>query len=76
MKTQISFHRHPLEDNSFRDFKVCFFHKITIASSCEDSSMLVSSINSVERFSDHSLNLIISLGPIPCFHFDTRMLYI
>ena len=50
--------------------------KITIAFSCEDSSMLISSIIDVERNYNSSLNVIMSIGPIPCFHFDTRMLYI
>ena len=49
--------------------------KITIASSYEESPMLTSSIIDVERNYNSSLNVIISLGPIPCFHFFTRMLY-
>ena len=49
--------------------------KITIASSCEDSSMLTSYIIDVKRSSNSSFNLIIALEPIPCFHFVTRMLY-
>ena len=38
--------------------------------------MLASFIIDFERNYYYSLNLIISLGPIPCFHFVTRMLYI
>ena len=50
--------------------------KITIDFSCEDSSMSISSIIDVEKNSNYSLNVIISIGPISCLHFDTRMLYI
>ena len=49
--------------------------KVTIAFSCKDSSMLVSSIIEVEINSNSPLNVIMSIGTIPCFHFDTRMLY-
>ena len=49
--------------------------KIKITSSCEDSSILTISIIDVEISSNFSLNLIISLGPTPHFHFVTRMLY-
>ena len=38
--------------------------------------MLTSSIIDIERNSNSSLNIIISLGPIPCFHYVTKMLYI
>ena len=38
--------------------------------------MLISFIIEVERNSHSSLNVIISIGTITCFHFDTRMLYI
>ena len=38
--------------------------------------MLTISIIDVERDYNYSLNIILSLGPIPCFHFVTRMLYI
>ena len=47
--------------------------KTTIAFSCEDSSMLISSIIEVEINYNSSFNVIILIGPIPCFHFDTRM---
>ena len=50
--------------------------KITIAFSCEDSSMLTFSIIDVEINFISSLNVIISLGPITCFHFATILLYI
>ena len=50
--------------------------KITIDSSYEDSSMLVSDIIVVEGFYKSSLNLIISSVNIPCYHSVTRMLYI
>ena len=48
---------------------------ITIVYSCEDSSMLVSSIIEDEIFCNSSLNIILSSGPIPHFHFVTRILY-
>ena len=50
--------------------------KITIAFSCEHSSILISYIIDVEINCNYSLNLIISLEPIPYFYFFTRMLYI
>ena len=50
--------------------------KITIASLCEDSSMLTSSIIDAEIIYNHSLNVILSLGPIKCFHLVTKILYI
>ena len=50
--------------------------KITIAFSCEDSSMLTSSIIDVEINYNYLLNAIISLVPIPCFHCVNIMLYI
>ena len=50
--------------------------KITIEFSWEESSILTSSIIDVERNFNSSLNLIILLGPIICFHFVTIMLYI
>ena len=50
--------------------------KITIAFSCKDSPMLIISIIEAEGNSNSSLNVIISIGPITCLHFDTRMLYI
>ena len=53
-----------------------FVMKIKIAFSCEDSSMLTSSIIDVEMNYNSSLNQIIPLVPIPCFHFDTKMVYI
>ena len=56
-------------------FKSLFVTKITIASSCEDSSILKFSIIDTERNSYSELNVSISLGPIPCFHFVTTMLY-
>ena len=37
--------------------------------------MLISSIIEVERNSNSSLNINISIGPILCFHIYTRMLY-
>ena len=49
--------------------------EITIAFSCKKSSMLTSYIIDVERNYNSSLNIIILLGPIPLFHFVTRMLY-
>ena len=49
--------------------------KITIASSCEDSSIATSSVIDVEIIYVSSLTEIISLGPIPCLHFVTIMLY-
>ena len=49
--------------------------KITIAFSFEDSSVLISSIIEVEINNNSSLNLIMSIVTIPCFHFDNRMLY-
>ena len=49
--------------------------KIQIAFSCKESSMLISSIIEVERNSNSSLNIIMSIGPTPCLHFDTRMYY-
>ena len=57
-------------------FNYFFVMKIIIAFSCKDSSMLVSSIIEVERNYNSSLNVIMSIGPIPCFHSGTRMLYI
>ena len=53
-----------------------FYYEIKISSSCEYSSMLTSSISDILRNSNYSLNLIISLGPIPCLHFVTRIIYI
>ena len=50
--------------------------KIKISFSCKDSSILISYIIDVERNYNSSLNVIISIGPIPCLHFDTIMLYI
>ena len=38
--------------------------------------MLTSSIIDAERNYNNSLNPIVSLGLISCFHFVTRMLYI
>ena len=38
--------------------------------------MLISSIIDVERNSNYSFNVIITIGPVPCFHSDTWMLYI
>ena len=49
--------------------------KIIIASACENSYILTIHINDVERVFNSSLNLIISLVPILCFYFFTRMLY-
>ena len=43
--------------------------KNKIASSCEYSSMLTSYIIDTEINSSSSLNVIISLGPIPCLLF-------
>ena len=43
--------------------------KIIIVSSCEDSSMLTSTIIDVEINYNSSLNVIIHLGPIPYFCF-------
>ena len=48
----------------------------SIASSCEDSSILTSSIIDVERISSSSMNVTISFGHIPCFYFVIRILYI
>ena len=53
-----------------------FVMKITIEFSCEYSSMLTSSIIDVERNHNHSMNIILSLGTIPCIYFVTIMLYI
>ena len=50
--------------------------KSTIAFSCEDSSMLTSSIIHVEINSNSSLSVTISFIPIPWFHFVTIILYI
>ena len=50
--------------------------KTTIASLCEDSSMLNSYIIDVKRSYNYSLNGIISLGNILCFNLVTRILYI
>ena len=50
--------------------------KNAIASSCENSLMLTSCIIDLDLGSDYSLNEFLSLGPIPCFHFCTIMLYI
>ena len=50
--------------------------KIRVEFSCEDSSMLISSVIDVERNYNYLLNIITSLGPIPYFHFVTKMLYI
>ena len=49
--------------------------KITIASSSEDSLILTGYIIDVEGYSNYYLNVIISLGHIPCLNFFTRMLY-
>ena len=49
--------------------------KITTTFSYKDSSMLISSTIEVERNSTSSLNVIMSIGYIPCLHFDTRMLH-
>ena len=57
-------------------FMSSFVIKITIASYCEDPWMLTIYIIAVEFTSNYSLNEIISLGPITCFHFCTKMLYI
>ena len=57
-------------------FKVFFVMKITVALLCEDSSILISSIIDVEINSNFSLDVIISIVTIPCFHFDTIMWYI
>ena len=50
--------------------------KITIDSSCEDSWIWTSSIIDAELSSNYSLNDSISLRPITCLHFCTKMLYI
>ena len=50
--------------------------KIKFTFSCEDSSMLTSSIIYAEINPNSSLNVILLLGPIPCFHFVTRFSYI
>ena len=63
-------------DSFYVIFKSLFIMKITIPSSCEDSSMLTGSIIYVEIIYNYSLNKIISLGPIPCFLYLTIMLYI
>ena len=47
--------------------------KIIIAFSCKDSSMLDSSIFEFEINTNYSLDEIISLENITCFHFNTRM---
>ena len=75
MKTQSSFRRHPLEDNSFWFFLCVSVIKITIVSSCEDSSMLASSIIEVEISCNHLLNNILSSGYITFFHFVTSIIY-
>ena len=49
--------------------------KINIASSSEDSSILISYIIDIERYSNFSLNFFASLVHIPCFRFVIRMLY-
>ena len=56
-------------------FKYLFVMKNKICSSCEDSSILTSFTTDVEINCNYSLNAIISLEPIPCFHFVTIMLY-
>ena len=43
--------------------------KISVASSCEDPSILTGSIIYVETNSNSPLNVIISSGNIPCFYF-------
>ena len=48
--------------------------EITIAFSCEESSMLITSKIEDEINYNSSLNVIVSIGPIPCFHFDNKML--
>ena len=50
--------------------------KITISFLFEHSPILTISIIDVERSSNYSFNLILSLGHIPFFHFVTIMLYI
>ena len=50
--------------------------KIIVESFCKDSSMLTSSISDVEINYNSSLNVIVPLGSIPCFHLFTIMLYI
>ena len=50
--------------------------KIKIELSCKHLNFLSSSITYFEINYNSSLNVIISLGPIPCLHFVTRMLYI
>ena len=50
--------------------------KVTIAFSCEDSSMLTGTIIDVESGYNYSLHVIISLVPITCLHFGTTILYI
>ena len=49
--------------------------KIIIFSSCEDSSIFVSSIIAVDKVYKVSLNVVISLVYIPCSHSVTRFLY-
>ena len=49
-------------------FSLSFFVMKTIISFlCKHSSILICSIIDVERDSNYSLNVIISLGPITCF---------
>ena len=50
--------------------------KIKIELSCKHLNFLSSSITYFEINYNSSLNVIISLGPIPCLHFVTRMFYI
>ena len=52
-----------------------FVIKIEISSSWEDSSMLTSYILGVDGNYNSLSDLIVSLGPIPCFYFDTWILY-
>ena len=52
--------------------KYLLVFKNTSDYSCEDSSIFFSPIISVEIFSNFSLNVIISLVDISCFHYVTR----
>ena len=49
---------------------------ISIASSCEYSSILTSSVIYFEIISNSPSNEVMSLGPILCLHFVTRIVFI
>ena len=59
----------------FFSFKLFFVMKNIIAFLCKHSSMITIYTIDVKIYYNYSLNIIISLGPILCFHSVTRMLY-